>query len=277
MQLRNSNWCEEQARGVFDARLCMRFVPTRFVALAFLGIIANQEVRILQGSPFGSHCCVFMKCNFGWRSLQSWLRPSALLFCLAAVFAYNCLVLGVAQEDQPHGQDVIATRPTDERLLVCGRNGLFVLLRLYNCNIKFQDILREVPVSSKGTSLLDLKNSSYRLGVRARVCRLTLAQAMSCTRPFLAYFEVKGLSNQTGHFIVVADYDPKRDAFLTLDGETGSRYWLESSKFETRWTGHVLISQSTGNGVSRVIRFLFVVAIVSLVVRFWAHKNGKII
>lgn len=136
---------------------------------------------------------------------------------------------------------------TSERL--CGRNGLFMYLRLLGHERPYSEVEQCVPVGHGGTSLLELRNAADDLGVSLAVykrepCRSEVEHLPPCiallrTNPPLGGSEVTSLR---GHYILVErSYHEEGETYVEIvDGLCGIREAVSVEDFANIWTGYYL-------------------------------------
>lgn len=87
----------------------------------------------------------------------------------------------------------------------CGPVSLFFLLRLAGKPVKFDEVLGDIAVDSRGCSLADLAAAAERFGLtNVKVIKTAPDQFSRLPKPFIIHWDVVGRDpSQTGHFDVV--------------------------------------------------------------------------
>lgn len=130
----------------------------------------------------------------------------------------------------------------------CGPNALFVFMLLRGQrDVQLED-LRDIPISSKGTSLLALRDAARRMGVRAQLRNFRPDELDGLPLPAVVHLKGNGDAG-TGHFSVVFKLDSTH--VRSIDGTTGDVRSIARSTFLSSWTGMALVdeaSRSLGGG-----------------------------
>jgi Peptidase C39 family len=132
----------------------------------------------------------------------------------------------------------------------CGVNCLFVFLRGHGRLLSHRELLDKIPREQRGISLAALKDFSESVGIRAEVVRAKPLALKAIPLPAIALMG-EGLDN---HFVVLSD---ARGSRLTLiDGTTGQTFDRDLSRFQSEWSGYLLIASEIGFSET-LLRFLF--------------------
>lgn len=134
-------------------------------------------------------------------------------------------------------------------VLRCGPNALFMFLMMSGQEaVSFEDLLRSVPISSEGASMLALRDVARRCGVPAEVRQYEPQEIDWMPLPALIQTK-KDQVIIPHHFDVVYRVDGER--VYLLDGTTGEKDYIRRSKLANFWTGYALIHpQSLGATVT---------------------------
>ena len=95
----------------------------------------------------------------------------------------------------------------------CGPNGLFVLLRLCGVDATYEEVLRSVPLTEKGSDIDSLRKAAAQFGLDTEVRKLTPEELQTAPKPMLVHLTTpaSGTGHRhepTGHFTVVTYIDP---------------------------------------------------------------------
>jgi hypothetical protein len=123
----------------------------------------------------------------------------------------------------------------------CGVNSLFMMARLSGIPADYGTVQAAVPVTSKGTSLSDLRRFAIRIGIDAEVRRITPAILEALPMPVIAHVEQK--EGQTNHYVVVTVVRP--DGVEAIDGTTAILRFIPMVAFKKSWTGYVLVRRDS--------------------------------
>jgi ABC-type bacteriocin/lantibiotic exporter with double-glycine peptidase domain len=121
-----------------------------------------------------------------------------------------------------------------------------MFLQLSGFTPEFEALAKVTPVGPRGTSMLELKDAARRLGATVVVSSMTREQLIAAPKPVIAYCDESQLAQSeelaTGHYVVVIDASPAE--VHSLDGSTGRLRVNSWARFEMRWHGYVLITES---------------------------------
>jgi len=122
---------------------------------------------------------------------------------------------------------------------VCGSNSLYMLLGVYGVPLDHEQLHATVPVNRDGTSLTELRDAAAALGLETTVRRCSIEELQRHYQsPFIAH-----LAMVTPHYAVVIDISDESLTFL--DGTTGKLETLRRAWIEERWSGYVLLPQTS--------------------------------
>jgi len=122
----------------------------------------------------------------------------------------------------------------------CGRNSLYMLLRMHGCPVGLDQLKQNVDIAAAGSSMLHLRDAARQLRVPTKICKLTLDELVECPKPVIAHLnEHPTYPSGTGHYVVVLAADKKR--IDLIDGSFGARGKYLTDSFQKYWSGHILI------------------------------------
>lgn len=163
-------------------------------------------------------------------------------------------LLGWVTAPRAAGQATPPAPPSDaaRTKVECGRNALYMHLRLTGRQPDYDAVTRATPIGPQGTSLLELRDAARRLGVDAAAVTMTREQLIAAPKPVVVYFQQSPFTTQdelpTGHYVVVVGTTDTQ--VQSLDGSTGRLRTNTWHRFETRWNGYVL-TENSGGGFSK--------------------------
>jgi ABC-type bacteriocin/lantibiotic exporter with double-glycine peptidase domain len=157
---------------------------------------------------------------------------------------------------------------------VCGSNSMYMLLKLYGMPIDQKRFEATVPSGTEGLSLAELQDAAESLGMKATIRRCSIAELQQRFRePFIAH-----LALVTPHYSVIVAIS---DDFVTLlDGTTGEVETLRRAWVEERWTGYVLLPQTSAGvppiflGASLVSWVLVALLVARHISASWTRASG---
>lgn len=145
---------------------------------------------------------------------------------------------GVARAAEPAGRppspaEAAATWREEKK---CALNALYLLLKLHHRPVPYDDLGRRLAVTSRGTSLAEVRRCAGTLGLPARVVRTTPESLARRRLPAIAHTEEE--EGTTGHYVVVLAVD--EGGVETIDGTTAILKVVPMDEFRRRWTGFLL-------------------------------------
>ena len=137
----------------------------------------------------------------------------------------------------------------------CGPNALYLFLRLLGADVDLTDVDEHIELGRNGCSLLQLTNAAREFGLETTVVKGDLDDLKRLTMPAIA--QLRGaLAPTTGHFVVVTGVD--QEGVHLIDGTTAAVDSYAQERFQTLWSGYLLIPASQQRGVVRRLGFLAV-------------------
>lgn len=185
--------------------------------------------------------------------IQSPVRAVATIVCGLAFLAGVAFVLARPSAGSPHGSGTPVAPARGEAGsksppfagpdltgLRCGCNSLYVYLRLRGVAVTYDTVLAEVPVSARGTSLVELRDAASRLGAEATIFSATGETLREFQCPVIAHLDPSPEWEQDhGHFVV---FVPREDGrVVVIDGTTGETKDCDPDELKRiGWSGYVL-------------------------------------
>ena len=190
--------------------------------------------------------------------MRSW--PSWVAACLA-LFVLLLAVGGAALDAQDEqGPAPFLWKPPWKQRGDCGPISLFALLKLEDRNVTLREVeerLRMDPVH--GCSLESLAQVSKALGLPVEVRYVNPAEVTKVPRPFILHGIAEKKAN-TGHFVVVVDYDQRRRNLTVIDPVRERLLVVPLDSLLVSYSGYVLVPKE--NKEQRWSRWTGVVALV---------------
>jgi ABC-type bacteriocin/lantibiotic exporter with double-glycine peptidase domain len=123
----------------------------------------------------------------------------------------------------------------------CGVNSLFVLLRLSDIPVIYENLSARLPLTEFGSNMLDMKRAAATFGCNARVLRLAPDDLDRLSDPVVAHLELG--DGRAGHYVVITRVG--QDVIEVIDGTYGTLDFWNRRDFCRYWHGYVLVVQPT--------------------------------
>ena len=116
----------------------------------------------------------------------------------------------------------------------CGSAALLSIIRFYGGDISISKLVEMTNTTKNGTNFLNLKNTSYKLGLNACGYKIDKFETLlQIETPFIVQF----LDNNYTHFVVV--YKIKNNKVIIMDPSSGKKI-LKKDVFLDKWTGYLI-------------------------------------
>ncbi len=126
----------------------------------------------------------------------------------------------------------------------CGPNTAYLLLRILNIEIEYEDVLDSLKESPRGTSIRELTEFLKLSGANVSASKATPENLGLMQVPFIAYLEpVGGIDDAIGHFVVV--YSVEDHYVEYVDGTTAAIVRLSFESFVKGWGGIIISRQDS--------------------------------
>jgi ABC-type bacteriocin/lantibiotic exporter with double-glycine peptidase domain len=138
--------------------------------------------------------------------------------------------------------------------------------------------LKTVPISSDGSSLLDLRDAAKRLGVDTEIRRYRPEQIDYVPLPAIGQFRTGKDSITPLHIDVI--YKVDADRVYLLNGTTGAEYWILRSRLPYFWEGFAVVRKQS-RAAFIVQKWRYPILITALIVidgfilAFWLSKRKR--
>src|SRR6185369_8887067 len=150
--------------------------------------------------------------------------------------------IGLSPETASGANDTSRNSLNYREVLQCGPNSLFMFLILSGHSEVTLEQLRELPMSSDGTSLLALRDAARRFGVDTEIRRYSRDGVASISSlPAIVQFQTSETSLTPFHFDVL--YKVDADSVYLLNGTTGFKFSVQRSRLPNFWTGFALVGK----------------------------------
>jgi hypothetical protein len=121
----------------------------------------------------------------------------------------------------------------------CGRNVIYMLLKLQGVKPAYSDVESRIPIRESGSRLTEMRDCARSLGLGCKIVRASPDVWESLRLPAIAHTEERG--QDTGHYVLVVKKTP--DAIVSIDGTTGNLSELSTAEFNELWTGYLLVAE----------------------------------
>ena len=134
-----------------------------------------------------------------------------------------------------------------EMTQVCGRNSLFMYLKMIGSDADYSEVKRCVPIGSRGTSLLDLRKAASELGVQLTIGRREPKVQETLKLPQCIALMQGARKEDPGHYVIVEGKSRHNHVFCItiIDGSYGNRKITSPDEFASTWTGYYLAEQAS--------------------------------
>jgi Peptidase C39 family len=117
-----------------------------------------------------------------------------------------------------------------------GLNTCYLLLRLYNIDVDYFELRRQMPTGAKGPSLLDLRDLCVRHGMPVTVTAATPDHLQNEFLPVIVHSSLR--VKDPGSFAIVLSCSD--DLVFIIDGSFCSFLAVPMDKFRREWSGYIL-------------------------------------
>ncbi len=122
---------------------------------------------------------------------------------------------------------------------LCGRNCLYMLLRLYGRQVSYDEVAASLYIGPMGSNVLEMRDVAARYGLALQIYKSSIERFTGLGHPVIALMDRTTHNGSVhGHFVIVLGYE--RDKVWFLDGISPARYWYRRSEFERNWSGTFL-------------------------------------
>jgi ABC-type bacteriocin/lantibiotic exporter with double-glycine peptidase domain len=152
------------------------------------------------------------------------------------------IALFVTSADEPHTEPGDSTSLTHDRL--CGRDSLYLLLKLQGHNPNFAAVTNAVPprANMPGISMDELRRGAEQFGITLVGVKLREDDVRESRQPFIAYVtDSKRRRMESGHFFVVTCFGPDRVQILN---PPRAPYVVPVRQLFESWEGYALVPVS---------------------------------
>jgi ABC-type bacteriocin/lantibiotic exporter with double-glycine peptidase domain len=165
--------------------------------------------------------------------LKAWL-------ILAALVVYTAASAVTSRSATHEGDD-----PVDYRqMLACGPNALYMFLVIAGYGDSVKSGLPDLPVSERGTSMLQLQQAAAAVGVKTEILLVPPENFRRLKLPALVHSRGSGINTvQLTHFDVAFRLDG--NSLHVLDGTTARRRVIPLDFVGTFSTGYVLVPKNS--------------------------------
>lgn len=146
---------------------------------------------------------------------------------------------------------------TDQRL--CGLNAVYVLLKMHECKVSYNELQSELPIAEDGITLRQMHDALRKRGLPARVVRGGFDQLSQVPLPAVAHLVVdrptQFFARGRGHFVTVVSVNLQ--GVQCVDGTTGRLRTMPPAEFFREWSGYLLIVEPRGERAAHLVILVF--------------------
>ncbi len=191
------------------------------------------------------------------------------------MFTACCLVASISAGcwDNGHSEDWLPKEAYWQSGSACGPNALYVMLRIFNKDVDYDELLRFLSPPPEGNSLAELHDAGTRWGLSTQVFRVNPKELGAFRTPFIAHLENQGLS----HMVLVVKSDDSHVCYWNAEDSHVDR--VEAHRFRRLWTGYALTIGTRGfDRMTTLVMTLEAGVLGFVVVRKitrWRTRDGK--
>lgn len=119
----------------------------------------------------------------------------------------------------------------------CSINSLYLILRLYDIDVTYEEVESRLPIDEAGSSLAEMRECATSFGLNATILKASPESLVQCPFPCIAHEEMD--RTITGHYVVVVEAQPQM--VEVIDGSSVITKRLRMPEFKKDWTGYVLV------------------------------------
>src|SRR5262249_12189210 len=159
----------------------------------------------------------------------------------------------------------------------CGVTSVYVMLRLHGIDLPYESVKDQLPVTSAGSNLEDMRLVLTQHGLRAKAMKMNRQQLLGrCPMPCIAHIEEDAQRQfQTadrGHFVVLLRADAEKGVVESIDGTTAEMRGMPIPDFFREWTGYLLVAEQATSRTWTAL--LFAGAGLTVLASWWWYLRG---
>ena len=168
-------------------------------------------------------------------------KEGVAIACFATVVLFNAAasMLAGADDSRLNSNELEQWRVPQH----CGRNCVYITLRLLQTDVAYGDVQGELPERQEGHSLLELRQAASKFGVKMQIVKGPPEILTNCSLPVIAHWEEE--EKVTGHYVVVIACTSEEVRYI--DGTTAMIGTMPMVDFQTKWTGYLLIPEPSSD------------------------------
>jgi ABC-type bacteriocin/lantibiotic exporter with double-glycine peptidase domain len=159
----------------------------------------------------------------------------------------------------------------------CGRNCVYVLLRLNGISCDYSRVCSEVPIGLNGTSILDLKEGISKCGLDSLIVHCDYDYLMKLEFSVIGWIQSEYSSEAgIGHLVVILSSDDQKVEYI--DGTSGKLKKMKTEIFKRLWNGIVVVPRHALDQWSNFHSFqvlLLVFGLAVIAVSAWLYKHRR--
>jgi hypothetical protein len=131
-----------------------------------------------------------------------------------------------------------AVAPVDWRVSTrCGVNSLYVMLRMLNRPVTYEQLLKDTAVGEQGSSVAELARLASLHGVHLTPAHATISSTSRWPVPAIVHLQRQ--ANVMGHYVLYLGSNG--DEHRLLDCTSGETKAVLGGEFNSNWSGYVLL------------------------------------
>jgi hypothetical protein len=172
------------------------------------------------------------------------MSPRARGRMLFLLLIFSVVVACSGAADLGGGQGLGTSRAAGPEGLVwrtiykCPINSMYILLRLYERPVRYEELEARLPVGQGGSNLTALRDCAAAYGLRTRVVKATPETLARSPLPAIAHCDEE---RTTGHYVVVLGITGQDNVHI-IDGTTAVVSTQSLSDFRKIWSGYLLVA-----------------------------------
>ena len=132
--------------------------------------------------------------------------------------------------------------PLDQAGLTCGRDCLYVWLRLQGVRVSYGEIESHVFVGPQGSELSEIAKASREWQPSSRLGKLDYRALCALSGPAIVHVWVTQGKNRQGHYMVITDATEKEVSLI--ETATQIRTKMTPQEFSSMWSGYALFQDN---------------------------------
>lgn len=179
---------------------------------------------------------------------------------------------GVMADEQAIVRDVVSREkmPLGESGLTCGRDCLYLWLRLQGVSVSYDDVQSQIDIGPSGSEMSEILKASRVWEPSTRLAKLAYSDLCALKRPAIVHVWVTQGKDRKGHYMVVTR--ASEEGVSMIETATQMRTDMTPQAFSELWSSYALYK---GNPVIDWALSLPIVAVLLIVWQIYSHVKKK--